>query len=45
MDPMTTEIATPTVEVAGDAAARAQQARLSLLVFAGFLIPLSLLGY
>lgn len=42
---MTTEIATPHVEAAPDSISQVRRARQSLLVFACFLIPLSLFGY
>ena len=42
---MKTEIATPHVGVTTDASIQIRQARQGLLVFAIFLIPLSLFGY
>jgi len=42
---MTTEIATPDVETAPDSVSQVRRSRQSLLIFAAFLIPLSLLGY
>src|SRR5919197_503781 len=42
---MTTNIATPPIVITADDGMQARRARQSLLVFAGFLIPLSLFGY
>ena len=42
---MTTDIATPHVKTTEDPLVQVRRARKSLLVFAGFLVPLSILGY